>query len=289
MQVLLNGMIQGLPIALLALAFNVVYQPARIFYLALAGVYACAPFVTKTCLGIGLPDFACFVISAVFCTLLSLGCEFFNHRPLEKKQASMEVHLIASLGVYFLIVHSIALFYGNTPSTLWDRPDHLFSLWSLGITKGQLISVIVSGVILGLFFFWLYRFRLGLIYRAVSGNPIEMSLKGFNLDSLRFTAFGISGLLASTSSNLNAVDTNNFDPYGGLEALVLAVISVIIGGRNSFAGPVLGALIIGVLRNEVIYHFSARWTDTITFLLLVLFLLFRPGGLIQTQTRIEAF
>ena len=288
MQVLLNGFVQGLILALLALAFNVVYQPARIFYLALAGIYTCAPFIVRTCLGTGLPDIACFIISAAFCVILSLSCEFINHRPLEKKKASLEVHLISSLGLYFLIVHSVALFYGNNPSTLWDRPDHLFHFYEIGISKGQMISIITSTIVLSIFFFWLYRFRLGLIYRAVSGNPIEMSLKGFNLNVLRYTAFGISGFLASISSNLSAVDTNNFDPYGGLEALVLAIIAVIIGGRNSFAGPVIGALVLGILRNEVIWYFSARWADTITFLLLVLFLLFRPGGLIQTQTRIEA-
>jgi len=48
MQVLLNGLISGAMIALLAIAFQIVYLPTRVFFLGLAGIFAIAPFVVYT-------------------------------------------------------------------------------------------------------------------------------------------------------------------------------------------------------------------------------------------------
>lgn len=45
MQILANGLINGLTLALLALGFSVVYLPTRVFAIALAGVYALTPYL----------------------------------------------------------------------------------------------------------------------------------------------------------------------------------------------------------------------------------------------------
>lgn len=47
MQILLNGLISGLSIALLSVAFQVVYLPTRVFFAGLAGVYALVPYIYR--------------------------------------------------------------------------------------------------------------------------------------------------------------------------------------------------------------------------------------------------
>ena len=85
-----------------------------------------------------------------------------------------------------------------------------------------------------------------------------------------------------------------FGPHTGLHATLLAVVAVIIGGRSSFVGPIVGGLLLGLIcaldliHAQVVWHFSARWQDAATFAALALFLLLRPQGLFGQKTRIEA-
>jgi branched-chain amino acid transport system permease protein len=124
-------------------------------------------------------------------------------------------------------------------------------------------------------------------FRALADNPTQLALFGYNIRRLRFLAFGIAGLLAATSSLLVAFDLG-FDPHGGLNALLLAIVAVIIGGRESLFGPVLAGFLLGVMRAQIVWYGSARWQDTVTYLLLVLFLFLRPQGLIGKKNRLEA-
>jgi len=100
-------------------------------------------------------------------------------------------------------------------------------------------------------------------------------------------AFGISGIFCSGSALLVSYDIG-FDPHGGLIALLLAVVAVIIGGRQSFMGPVMGGILLGLVRSEVVWFLSARWQEAITFLLLALFLFVRPNGIFGRKGRLEA-
>ena len=91
--------------------------------------------------------------------------------------------------------------------------------------------------------------QLGLEFRALADNAKEFALRGYNVNRLRLLAFGLSGLLGAVSSLLVAYDIG-FDPNGGLNAVLLAVVAVIIGGRQSFLGPILGGILLGVIRSE---------------------------------------
>jgi branched-chain amino acid transport system permease protein len=79
-----------------------------------------------------------------------------------------------------------------------------------------------------------------------------------------------------------------FDANGGLNTVLLAVVAVIIGGRQSFLGPILGGILLGVIRSEVVWFWSARWQEAITFLILAIFLFVRPNGLLGNKMRLEA-
>ena len=54
-QIILNGIISGSAIALLAVAFQMVYLPTRVFFIGLAGIYSIAPFLVFTASKAGLP------------------------------------------------------------------------------------------------------------------------------------------------------------------------------------------------------------------------------------------
>lgn len=287
MQVLVNGLINGLAIALVAVAFNVVYQPARVFYIASAGLYAIAPFLAWALVAVGCPIVLAALASVVACALLSCLFEVANHGPLERRGAPMGVHLVSSLGIYMLLIHGAALIWGNDPRVLREGLDTVYRPWGLVLTRAQLVSGVASLVLLGCFAVWLWWTRMGLLFRGLSENPVGMALLGQNTRRLRLLAFGLSGASAAIAALLVAYDVG-FDPHGGLPALLLGVVAVIIGGRNSYVGPIVGAILLGVVRSQVVWHLSARWQEAVTFLILAVFLLVRPDGLFRRAVRLES-
>jgi branched-chain amino acid transport system permease protein len=287
MQIFANGLITGLTIVVLALAFVVVYLPTRVFHIALGAVYSLVPFIVWFCLQHGWPWYLAIIIGMIAGVLVSLGCEWLNHFPLEVKQASPGAHLVSSLGIYIVIVQVIVLIWGNESKFFRSGVDAVIAVGNIRLVQAQLLAAGISGVAIAFFYIWLHLSNLGLQFRAMADNPKQFALQGYNVPRLRLIAFALSGILGSISSLLIAYDVG-FDPNVGLVSVLLAVVAVLIGGRQSFWGPALGGMLLGVMRSQVVWFLSARWQDAITFIILALFLYLRPNGLLGRKNRLES-
>ena len=280
-------MVSGLGIALLALSFAVVYLPSRIFHLAMGGIFATAPFVAHSCIQAGLPWTVALGISVMTCVLLSLLCEIANHSPLDARSAPSGVHFVSSLGILVVISQILVLSWGSETRALRTgiSPSWSAGLVSLTVPQGLILGV--SIFLLAGFYAWLRFGQIGLQFRAVADNPIEYALRGYNPRRIRLVAFGLSGFLAACAALTTAYDYG-YDAFGGMPALLLAVVAFIIGGRDSFLGPLVGGLLIGVIRVSVSWFLSASWQDGVTFLILAVFLIARPSGILGDRSRLEA-
>jgi branched-chain amino acid transport system permease protein len=67
----------------------------------------------------------------------------------------------------------------------------------------------------------------------------------------------------------------------------MGVIAVIVGGINSLPGAALGGLFIGLAQNLGVYWLPSKWQDTIAYAILILFLLFRPYGILGKKSQKE--
>ena len=287
MQIIFNGLCNGALIALFAMAFVVVYLPTKVFYIALAGIYVIGAYLTKQLVDWGVPWPVAVGGALAAGVGISLLCDLLNHRPLERKRSSMGAHMISSLGIYMILVQVVALAWGNDPQVLKTGIGGVWRINGIVMAHSQIVALLVSLALVTGFFAWLKCSDLGLRFRGLADNPVEMELLGYNTDNLRTLAFAISGFLGSAAGILSAYDLG-FDPNIGMSAVMLAIVATIIGGRGTFIGPVIGGLLLGIIRSQVVWHASARWQDAITFLLLAIFLLCRPSGIIGGEKRLEA-
>jgi branched-chain amino acid transport system permease protein len=219
--------------------------------------------------------------------VLSVGCEILNHAPLERKRASSTAHLVSSLGLYIIFVQVVALIWGNESKVLRTGVDTVVRLGDVVLTRAQIVAGFGAIVLLVSFFLWLKFSDLGLRFRALADNPVELALRGHNTSRLRIIAFGLAGGLASVATMSVAFDIG-FDTNGGLSALLLAIVAMIIGGRRTFLGPAVAAVALGVLRAGTVWYISARTQDAVTFSIAALFLVFFPEGLLGQKDRLEA-
>lgn len=286
LQIVINSVVNGLAIGMIALAFTLVYRPTGVFYLALGGIYALAPHLALTLLKQGMHWSVACGVAILSGVVVSCGCEFFSHSRLEHRGAPHINHIVASLGIYIILVQVTVLMWGSNTKVFWDEQDRVFRSFGLSLTQAQATTALTTLLTLGALGVWMKKTRMGLLLRGLTYNPKEMQLLGRPVPSLRLLAFGISGGLAALVSLLIANDVG-FDPFGGIAAVLLGVVAVIIGGRDSFVGPVVGGIILSVVRSTATWH-SPKWQEAVTFLLLGFFLLFIPRGIFGRATRVEA-
>lgn len=287
MSLLLHGLADGFAIALLAVGISVVFVGARVIALALGGLFAAAPFVAWQLMSSGA-DAGVAISSAIAATILLCWLtERLAHRPLARRGSTLHAQVIASMGIYIMLVQGLSLVWTSDPLLLYPGAGKVIRHGSLVLTHSQVSLLVLAPLLLLIFFLWLQRTRLGLHLRALADNPVELQLRGHDTDRLRDVTFVIAGALTGSAGLLVGWDSG-FDAGMGLHALLLGLAAMILGGRQSFAGVVIAALAIGLLRAAIGTWWHSQWQDAATFVLLFTMLLLRPQGLLGHAQRVES-
>lgn len=287
MQILINGLLQGVLIGAFGVAFALAYRTAKVFHLGLGGCLALAPYLALIGIEVGAPSWLVVLATMLVIALVGIVIEETIHWPLSRKRAPAEVHLIASLGAYLILVQCIALIWGNESRVLRAGLDATWSWGDITLAQAQVLGPAVTFIAVAGLYGWLASASRGIELRALADNPILTALLGRDVRTLRRWVFALSGALAAVASLAQAWDVG-FDPNIGLKAVLLGMVAMIVGGTGSYVGPFVGGLLLGALRAEVVWFGSARWEEVATFGLLALFLFFRPQGIFARSARLEA-
>ena len=120
----------------------------------------------------------------------------------------------------------------------------------------------------------------GKAIKAVNDDEEVAKIIGINTNKIIGRVFFIGSAIAGLSGILIGFDTG-IEPTMGLGLLLKGVIASIIGGIGNLYGGVIGAFFLGFIENFGIWKISGEWKDAIAFALLIIFLLFRPQGIIK--------
>jgi len=285
LQLLANGIIMGSIYALVALGFALVYNTTRIFHIAYAVLYMFTPYMILTFYkNLGFPFYLSFPIAILLTIFLSVLMEITIYRPLSKKKSSSSVILISSLGIMIVVINIVAMFYGNETKILNPNISKSLSIGNIIITYSQLYQLGLSLLVIILFMTFLKFSKFGIKTRAMRDDEVLCTVFGMDIYKMRLVLFILSGFFAALGGGLVAYDVG-MDPYVGMPMLLNAVVALIIGGMGRFEAPIIGGFIIGILQAMAVWAFSSRWQDAVTFSLLILFLLFRPQGLMGEKKR----
>ncbi len=284
-QFILNGFITGLLYALLAMAFSLTYNTTRVFSIAYAGVVVSACFIHYWLIKmLGLPFWAAVPLTLLIAGLLNTLSEKCIYQPLEKRGSTHNSILVASIGLFIILTNLLAMLFGNENKTFSQSIYNSLKFGNIIITRMQLIQLVVSGLLAAGVLMALRKTNLGLKINALSHDRLLFEVFGHNALRLRLVLYFISGVLGAAVSLLIGYDVG-FDPYFGMGLLLNALVVMILGGFGSFKGALIGGLILGILQSLSVYFFEARWETAITFLLLVLILIFRPQGIFGVKQR----
>jgi branched-chain amino acid transport system permease protein len=120
----------------------------------------------------------------------------------------------------------------------------------------------------------------GKAVKAVSDDDEVAQVVGIDTNRVIAWTFFIGSAIAGLAGILVGLDAG-IDPSMGLNLLLKATIACIVGGIGSLWGGVVGAFALGLVENFGIWKVPGVWKDAIAFALLIVFLLFRPQGLVR--------
>lgn len=279
LQLSINGFVAGAAYALIGVGFALIYNVAGFFHFAHGAIFTLGPYVLyllHSRLGLTLP--VSFAISVAFTAIIGCLLDVAVFAPLRRKKSSPVILLIASLGAYIIIQNVISIAFGDDIKTLRDGlVGEGIKILTARITLTQISIVVVSAIVLAITFLILKGSMIGKAMRATSCDAELSKISGVNTEATIMWSFGTGSALASIAGILIALDVD-MTPTMGLNALMMGVVAVIIGGAGSIKGIALGALLLGMAQNLGIWKISSQWQDAIAFFILLLFLIVRPEG-----------
>lgn len=284
-QFIINGLITGILYSLLAIGFALVYNTTRIFHIAAAGIYVFAAYVFWFfVVSVGLPVFAGLLVAVVLTMLLSLLSEMLIYRPLKNKKASLNVTMIASIGLMTVIINAIAMCFGNETKVIENAILQPLTFGDIIVTTPQKYQALIGTAVLVIFMVILQRTNWGLRLRALSADETLFETLGYDTRITRVMVFLVSGAFIAIASCLTVYDIG-LDPHMGMNVLINAMVAMIIGGVGRYDTCILGGISLGVLQSLTVYQFSSNWQNAVTFVLLIILLFLRPQGIAGYKQR----
>lgn len=285
-QILANGLIAGSVYALVALGFSIIYSTVRFFHFAHGAIYTAGAYFTYLLFVLYKWPLAVAVTAAVVLAgMLGVTIEFFVYKPIKRQKASDTILLIASLGVFIVLQNLISLFFGDDAKTIRSgEVREGLDILGARITPVQIAIILTSLVLFALTAIILKRSKIGKALRAVA-NDLELAVVvGLDKDKIIYFTYFIGSALAAIAAILISLDID-MTPLMGFQAMLYGVVAVVIGGLGNILGAYFGGLLLGLAQHLGVWYISSKWQDAIAFVILILFLLFRPQGFFGRRIR----
>lgn len=282
-QLIVNSIIAGAIYTLVALGFNLIYGTVKFFdlgYGALTAVGGYTVFWIYKLLG--APLYLAIPAGVLMSALVGFVIYRLVYAPLRERKSSGTVLLVGSLGAFTALQAVVAILFTSQFQTLSRNSgaEAVYQVFGGVITQIQVI-MLVCGIVIMLGIGLILKFTMfGRAVKAIGDDEEVAKIVGINTPRIIGWIFAIGSGIAGLAGILVGFDTG-IEPTMGLSLLLKGVIASIIGGIGNVYGGVLGAFLLGFIENFGIWKISGEWKDAIAFAVLILFLLFRPQGILK--------
>ncbi len=278
-QLLINIIVAFGNIFLIGYSFQCIYSTLRFFHLAHAVSLAFGGYlVYEFSILCGIPLELSVILSVFGGILIMLAVYFLLYKQGEQKKLAGWKMMVVSLGLYVILQNVISMIWGDTRLSIrtWNVSVG-YEIFGAYITKIQIISILVCVLlILSVQFFILYS-NIGRKIKAISINSEISSIFGISHNRVMLLSIAIGSALMACAGILIAADVD-MTPTMGFDWLLYGVVAMIIGGTGQMRYLVLGALLLATSQHLAAYFFDSKWMNATAYIILIVFLCFRPYG-----------
>ncbi|MBI5580101.1 MAG: branched-chain amino acid ABC transporter permease [Deltaproteobacteria bacterium] len=286
LQQLINGIAQGSLFALIAISFSLVWGLLRMVNFAMGelymlGAYAGWLVVMHVTPNLGVALFAGFMVGWIVGWLIE-KVAFKAMRGVPHIAS-----LVCTIGFSFFLKETASTLFGaETKSMPSYYSQTAFTIAEANISWLQVLMVAVAIIMMVLLQLLFYRTKVGLAVRAVALDYRTASLMGMKVDRVTSLAFSLSGALVGFVGVLAAIYYNAVNAGMGFVPAIKGFTAAVFGGITSIPGAILGGYLLGAIENLSVKFMSSGYRDFVSFLILIIFLLFRPNGILGKKTKL---
>lgn len=284
LQSLIDGLLLGGIYACVAAGLSLSFGVMRIFNWANGELLMMATYIAIFMVkGLGIDPYLTVLVTGPVMFLLGFVlCKGPINMLLarEKSREPLSI-LLFTAGVAYIIKNMCSFLF--TTNSHAANTDYLFQSWKLGgliISRPKAYAFLVALLVIILLQLLLNKTEVGRALRCATQDREAAQLMGMNIKTLYCLALGLGfacvGIAATMLTPMYAVDPN----MGGNYSLKCLVI-VVLGGKGSVPGALLGGLIVGVIENVVSYFASGLYAQAAIFAVFVLVLMFKPNGILS--------
>lgn len=263
----------------IAKSYQLTYMSSGFFQLTHAVVIAIAAyFVYWFHVQLDLNLLLSVFFSVTLSSLIGWGADYLVYRPLRKSMKVNMEQMLASLGLFVILQNIISTIWGDRVLSFRSWPvNQTIGFGNANISLVQLITVIVCFFLL-LFLWWFSeKTRKGKTIIMVSNNPTTSEILGIKKDDAIGWSYFMGSLCAAFAGILIAANYNII-PKMGFNWLFPAIVAMIIGGTGKMRYLVLGALLLATAQHLAAYFLDSKWMNATAYIILIIFLCFRPYG-----------
>lgn len=278
LRILFNSLQTGSTFALAALGIALIWKTSRTTNFAQGSIGTLNAYVAGILLlSWGWSIWLVALVSLVTAFLTGILIDTFIIRPAAK--VSPISKQIITLGLIMVIVGLIPLLFGVDPYRL---PSFIraASVEVAGATLrwNTVFVIAISLSLMGFLFWFIQKTRWGLAIRVTAMSESTSRLMGVPTRTVTMISWASAAMMGTLAALIVAPQAS-VNPNMLLDVQVSAFFAGVLGGFSTFAGPVVGAYIIAFARNLSAFYVSDIWGNVIVYLLILLFLYFKPYGL----------
>lgn len=278
-QLLVNIILSTSIYLIVSFSFALIYQTTKFFHIAHAIIITLGSYFTYLfSIQLNISLYGAVPLAIYGAVIIAVFMKLFIYRPLRIRGTSSWKMLIVSLGIHVVLQNLISLIWGDDTKSIrtWTvKVGH--NIFGAYITNIQIITILVSIILFIATALYLQHSSLGKQIRAVSSNEELSNIFGICSDRVILWSFIIGSALAAIAGILIVLDTD-MTPTMGFNIFLYGVVAMIIGGIGSYKGLIGGALLLATTQHLSAYYIDSKWMDATAYIILILFLIWKPLG-----------
>ncbi len=289
LQQLFNGLLIGSFYGLVAIGYSMVYGIIKLLNFAHGDIYMIGAFsglifltIAAPVIGAGWPSLILgLLISMTLVGLLGVVIQRVAYRPMLK--APRLSILITALAVSMILYNTVMIIsagrYRVFPAEVGTES---FFIGTLRLTETRIILIVAAFSLMFILHMFITRTMYGKAMRAIALDRDTCQLMGIDVYKIIAITFFVGSALAAAAGIMAGVYYGTIHFFMGFLIGLKAFTAAVIGGIGIIPGAMLGGLLLGLLEafGTQIPFIGTVWKDVFSFAFLILFLIFKPNGLL---------
>jgi branched-chain amino acid transport system permease protein len=307
LQALVAGLLTGAIYGLMCVGLSLIFGVMRVINFAQGDFMMLGMYVAFYAFGWAAPHLAFGAGLAPYLAALAAGPVIFLagmlvHKLLISRVTGMRstaleseghyAQLILTLGLALIVQNGGLYLFGSAPvsiptplsSNAWEIGPLVGDAVSVFVNQGQTVAAVIALIAVLAFVLLMARSRLGKSLRAAADNPEAAIYMGVDVDRAHRLAFGFGVALTAIGGGLLA-SSYPFQPYVGLEYVIVMYAGVVLGGLGSVSGAFVGGVAIGLVQQLSTLFLPNQLQNTAIFVAFLAIVLLRPQGLFGRVAR----